>query len=453
MMTKAVFIAYYFPPVGGAGVQRIQKFVRYLPHEGFLPIVVAGPLHSEGRWSPQDSTLLKEIPPEVQIHRVAGPVPAAATKWKRRRQTLLAQPTSFGCWWVESATRAAIAAASDSRFVLATMPPFENAIVADAVSQKLGIPWVADLRDPWAVDEIQVYPTWLHRKIELRRMETLLSGAALVVMNTPEAVNALRREIPRLSDKNIISICNGFDSEDFETVVPARTDRKFRIVHAGSLLTETGLRSREQKIHRLLGGVRKGVDVLTRSPTILVDAITRWCERRPEIQADLEVAFAGNASGKDQSAAYSPVMANVTRFLGYLPHAASVELVRTADLLFLPMHNLRAANRATTAPGKTYEYMAAAQPILAAVPDGDAHDFLRQCGTAHICRPDDAEHMIRILDRVYDEWKVKTPLPRSNQDFVNRFERKALTASLANALRSMLPATAHHSQYLRSKAV
>ncbi len=39
-MIPVLVLAYYFPPAGGAGVQRSQKFVRYLPNEGFLPVVV-----------------------------------------------------------------------------------------------------------------------------------------------------------------------------------------------------------------------------------------------------------------------------------------------------------------------------------------------------------------------------------------------------------------------------
>src|ERR1700724_1154046 len=98
-MIKLVLIAYYFPPVGGAGVQRIQKFARYLPSEGYLPIVVAGP-HVSGDGWPQDNALLAEIPKEVQISRIAGTPPNTDTKWKRRVQSLLSQSSSFAQWWI-----------------------------------------------------------------------------------------------------------------------------------------------------------------------------------------------------------------------------------------------------------------------------------------------------------------------------------------------------------------
>jgi len=107
-------------------------------------------------------------------------------------------------------------------------------------------------------------------------------------------------------------------------------------------------------------------------------------------------------------------------------------------MLFLPMHNLPVTQRATTAPGKAYEYMASGRPILAAVPEGDAKDILSQCGTALICRPDDPAGMINILNNTYGAWKRGETIPTSNTAFVNHFERRALTHALADAFRSRL---------------
>lgn len=39
-MEQVLFVAYYFPPLGGAGVQRTLKFVKYLPEFGWQPHVL-----------------------------------------------------------------------------------------------------------------------------------------------------------------------------------------------------------------------------------------------------------------------------------------------------------------------------------------------------------------------------------------------------------------------------
>ena len=38
-MKKVLVITYYWPPSGGAGVQRWLKFVKYLPNHNYKPIV------------------------------------------------------------------------------------------------------------------------------------------------------------------------------------------------------------------------------------------------------------------------------------------------------------------------------------------------------------------------------------------------------------------------------
>ena len=100
-------------------------------------------------------------------------------------------------------------------------------------------------------------------------------------------------------------------------------------------------------------------------------------------------------------------------FHGYVPHDESVRLLRSADLLFLPMHNVAAGWRVGIIPGKTYEYIAARRPILAAVPPGDAHDLLRSAGNAAICDPADVVAMRRELraaiERKRQENSIRAP--------------------------------------------
>ena len=75
--------------------------------------------------------------------------------------------------------------------------------------------------------------------------------------------------------------------------------------------------------------------------------------------------------------------------------------MRSADLLFLPMHDLPPGRAAGIVPYKTYEYLAAERPILAAVPDGDARDLLR-VPHATLCRPKDVEAMAAAIADAID---------------------------------------------------
>lgn len=86
-------------------------------------------------------------------------------------------------------------------------------------------------------------------------------------------------------------------------------------------------------------------------------------------------------------------------------HRRSIELerareadFRAADLLFLT------TNDVWSIPSRTYEYLAAGRPILAAVPDGDASDLLEHAGTAHVCGPADVKGMAGAIEAELKRW-------------------------------------------------
>ena len=247
------------------------------------------------------------------------------------------------------------------------------------IAAALGTPWVADLQDPWALDEMWLYPSAAHRALDRRRMRALLRGADAIVMNTPEAAVRLERAFPELVGRRVVSIPNGFDSADFAGPSPERDDGRFRIVHAGYLHTEQGLRLQAtRRMRRLLGGIDP-IDVLPRSHVYLLQALERLVEEDPSLRESVELVLAGVTTEVDREVAAGSSV-QVT-FTGYISHAESVAIMRSSDLLFLPMHELPAGRRAGLVPGKTYEYLAAERPILAAVPDGDARSCSRRPAT------------------------------------------------------------------------
>ncbi|KXK33905.1 MAG: glycosyl transferase group 1 [Chlorobi bacterium OLB6] len=58
MAHTVLVLAYYYPPMGLSGVQRVAKFTKYLPQYGWNPIVVTtGPT----LYYAEDQTLLHEV--------------------------------------------------------------------------------------------------------------------------------------------------------------------------------------------------------------------------------------------------------------------------------------------------------------------------------------------------------------------------------------------------------
>ena len=424
-MSRVLFLAYHFPPLGGPGTQRSIKFATHLPALGHLPLVITGPGVSREHWEPRDDTLLAELPPEVEVIRVRGPVPTAAPG---RRERWLDRATPFARWWVGSAVAAGRLRADECDVIYASMAPYETAVAAARLGQESGLPWIADLRDPWALDEMRVYPSTVHRERDLARMRAVLGSAHAIVMNTPEAANALRTAFPELSLKPVVCIPNGYDARDFAGPPPAHEPSEWlRIVHTGSLHTELGTRHAGSRIARRLLGGSANIDILARSHVHLLRALGS-----PALAGRVELHLAGALTGADRQASAGtavPVHAH-----GYLEHAASVALLRSADLLFLPMHDLPTGVRARIVPGKTYEYLAAGRPILAAVPAGDARELVATSPGARLSEPTDARTMAEHVAAEVEHVARHGHRPDAWPAGIERYDRGALAEDLADVL-------------------
>jgi glycosyltransferase involved in cell wall biosynthesis len=323
--------------------------------------------------------------------------------------------------------------------IFVTMSPFDDARVAAQLAQRNQLPWIADLRDPWGLDEFQVYRSRWHRTLQRRRMRRYLRSATAIIMNTPEAAARFRTIFPELAHKARLSITNGYDAEDFECEVSRVPRDRFAIVHSGYLHTAAGLHQQRHFLqYRLLGRIEPGVDILPRSHYYLLQALERWKAADPSIEHKVRVILVGSLTNADAAIANASPVRSLLEFTGFVPHLECLRYVRGADLLFLPMHRMPRCRRATIVPGKAYEYMATGLPILAAVPQGDARDFLSQVGTGLLCEPDDIDSMVRMLKAQLTAWNTGKSTTRWDKKYIEQFERRRLTEKLALELEKVL---------------
>ena len=102
----------------------------------------------------------------------------------------------MGRWWrsgVVTLGAGLTTSMPSTRSCRRTPPP--SRVASSLGSWEIG--WIADLGDPWALDEMTVYPTGLHRRMEIAYMRRELRTAAAVVMSTPEAARQVVRHLPR----------------------------------------------------------------------------------------------------------------------------------------------------------------------------------------------------------------------------------------------------------------
>lgn len=413
-MKRLLLVSYFFPPDGGAGTQRAAKFCKYLPGAGWEPVVLARGGAALSKFAVPDPTLLADVPATTRVVRVEAPEPSSRS-------------------WIAAAR----AAAEELRArpvdaVLVTMSPFWLAGLGLALAADHGVPAVLDLRDPWALDGWRSYSTRLAWRRDLDAMERSLAAADGVVANTPESGRRIAELVPSLGAERLVVIPNGYDAEDLAGPEPARDPSRFRVVFAGSFLTEFLYPPARwsDRLRRLLSHRPEPIRPEGRTPKFLLEALRRLrAAGRPGADR-VRVVLAGQGDAAlDRCVAESGV-AECVEVLGYLPHAQSVDLVRGADALFLPLHGLPPGHRSLIVPGKTYEYLASGVPVLGCLPPGDARELVAAAPGSAVADPCDADAVAAALAALLDDASGASR-PRRPAPGVERFERRRLTTDLA----------------------
>jgi len=446
-MRRVLIISYYFPPDGGGGTQRAAKFARHLPACGWEPVVLTRtPPPRRTRWEPADDALLKDVA-GVTCHHVPhvegeAPVPMHPGRAADHHP------------WIRRAAKQARALISRERIdaVLITMPPYGLCALAWGLRERTGVPVIIDLRDPWALDGAPQYANRAQWRASRDAMHRTLSQADGVVANTPEAARVLTNQC----DTNATTrgprwatIPNGYDDDDFvdssdkklaaTTALPGYTPGAFHLVHTGTFHSPAFARHRG-----LLGRVRKHVqfrartiDVSGRTPLHLLRAVTQLQTRNATGIERLRLVFVGITDAETQRMVSAAGLDAITYTTGYVPHLVATRWMRSAGANFMPLHGLPTGERSRIVPGKLYEYLAAGQPILGAVPPGDAHDLLTQSGLARLTEPTDAAAMSDALEQLLAD-EPQSPGDDTPPVWLRRYERRRLTERLTALLNEVV---------------
>jgi glycosyltransferase involved in cell wall biosynthesis len=445
-----LYLAYFFPPRGGAAVQRSLKFAKYLPQFGWRPLVVAnGGGNRDTATAVQDPTLLKELSPDAFIRYTT--LTSAEQRRHDRAQSKFMQRlnvTDPMRWWVDPAIRLGLEIVREHqpRAIVVTMSPFTAARAGTELKRLTGLPLVIDLRDPWALDETRIYPTRWHARRDHVAMRKALAAADLVIMNTPQSAAAVgQRFAPEIrgdgaaSPSKVIAITNGYDASDFGrgNLAPAPPD-VLRIVHTGMFHSELAevwddLEAGRGMMNKLKCA-RRPINLWTRTPRYLLEAMEQAIARGDIPDGKLELVLVGEISAHDRDMVERSPVAKMVRLLGYRSHAESVAWLESADLLFLPLHTPLDGGPALIVPGKAYEYLGSGRPILAMCPNGDMRDFISNSNSGIVTSGADVPAAAHALSQFYRAKIEGSPIIRQNRPAIERFERRELTRRLATAL-------------------
>lgn len=420
---RALIVAYYFPPKGGAGTQRFAKFCKFLPEFGIEPIVLTVAVATKTAHAPTDDASLA-IGERTEVVRVA--VPSSVSIGQRVRRALRLHLDEDE--WARAAAQRALEVAKERRVdvVVTTLSPYACYRIGERVQRELGVPWVVDLRDPWALDGWRVYPTAMHAAADLGHMRRALTRADFVVANVPEC----KREFVALGadPARTVVIPNGFDEDDFAQPAPRPArDGRFHVVHVGTLhgvdVAPGFTANRFRRVRH------RQIAPLGRTGHYLLHALALWAAKAGPRARELVVDLYGHVDQSHQQLVAQLGIGDSVVLHGYVPHRQSIAALCAADAVFVPLHDVPPGERALVVPGKMYEALASERPVLAALPPGDGADLVRALGAGICVPPADAAALAQALETCF----------RDRPDGVSRarlssFARANLTADLARVL-------------------
>lgn len=431
-MKKVLLITYYWPPAGGAGVQRPLKFVKYLRDFGWEPIVYTCDISNHQVKT--DETLLKDLPQDLKIYKKKLWEPYSLFfKIKKENPNpngfkafqnggLLSKillyirsnfffPDAKMFWIYPSVTEIKkIIKKENIDAIISTGPPHTTHMIALKIKKETQLPWIADFRDPWTNIEyfsdlkLFSFVRKLHYKFE--KEVTQLADKVIVVGKT------MQEEYRTISSrKDIEVITNGYDENDFESAETPQIKPKFNLNHTGTL--------RDTQNHESFW-----------------KALQELCSEVSEFKKDLEINFYGFTDSSVLDSAQKYDLQQNVQIHSYLNHSEIVKIQKSSLILLLIVNKLDNPRRIIT--GKIFEYIASERPILLLGPeDGDAAEILEKVGHKHISDFDNKEKIkAQILDlyNSYQNENLGNLKINSNQ-----YSRKELTKELSKVLNSISP--------------
>jgi glycosyltransferase involved in cell wall biosynthesis len=430
-MPRALFVSYTFPPVGGAGVQRLTKWLKYLPRHGWDSSVLTVDNPSV---PVSDASLGPDVPVATRVIRArtlepsyslklavagGGEGGARPSRWQaalKATASVFLQPDPQVLWAVGAvgAGRRLLSEVPHD-VIVATGPPFSSFLVGSRLAKATRLPLVLDFRDEWDLSSrySENRPKdALSRFVQARMQSHLLRRAKLVLATTARSAATLAEKCRLVrSAARTTCIYNGYDADDFQPSAsePVAQDR-FRFAYVGTLWALTDV-----------------------AP--LIEGLRLFADRSPQLAATLEVVFAGRRTEAQTailaSAAGLPFKVTL---LDYVDHVSAVEILKSSDALCLLLSDVPGAERVV--PAKLFEYMAARRPLVAIAPPGEARDLLEAHPASYGCEPSEPSAIAASIARVVEakraghsvDWQAWNP---------ERFSRARLTAQLAETLKTL----------------
>jgi len=424
---KVLIISYAFPPVGGAGVQRVLKLVKYLPSCGVTPSVLTV---AQASVPILDASLENDIPIGTCVLRARTLEPGYGAKkrvWesaanvsedlfsriKRQligfgRRLLVPDPQLL---WLPAAGRVLAqrlfsALADDAVFI--SGPPFSQFLLAALARLKPGVAVILDYRDEWTTTA-NGYEMSGSAVASLALERAVLHRAHAVTTATEQFRAALLARFSRLDPGKVFAIPNGYDPEDFPPGLPSPPKDRFVLSYVGTIFRLTSARG-------------------------LIEAVRLLHAREPELAKLLEIRFIGRIVDTEARYFEGTEAIGIQRF-GYIDHNKAIELLAESHVALCILDDVEGAPRIY--PAKIFEIMQIGRPCLALTPEGALADLIRRHQLGEVIAPGDSQKIAMALERMLRGFRDGDQFLSKPID-IERFDRRLQARQFADVFRATI---------------
>jgi hypothetical protein len=427
-MKRVLIITYYWPPSGGAGVQRWLKFAKYFRNYGWEPVIYT----AENPEAPAlDLSLEKDVPAGIEVIRRPIWEPysfyrkfVGLKKHEKISAGFLSESKKPGfthkvaVWlrgnlfipdarrfWIKPSINYLTNYLRNNPVdaIVSTGPPHTTHLIALGIKKQLGIPWLADFRDPWTkidfYDQLMLTPI-ADKQHQMLEQKVLKAADRIVTVSWNWA-----KDFEALGAPHTEVITNGFDPEDFPEVNDRKHDT-FLLTHIGSLNKDRN----PEFLWKILGEKIKGDEIF---------------------RDKLSIRFIGKTDFSVFESLELHGLASFSEKIDYVPHDEALRLSADSAVLLLLINDT--PNSLGIIPGKIFEYLATRRPILCIGPqEGDSARIVKQTNSGQVVNFGDETALILEINKLFNSYSGNKLL--QNNTAIDQFSRKVLTGYIARQL-------------------
>ncbi|MFA5393873.1 MAG: glycosyltransferase [Candidatus Ratteibacteria bacterium] len=411
-MKKVLIITYHFPPKPGIAPIRPAGLAKYLPENGWEPIILTSLLPFRPETPFKVIETLPFFPerfpdrPEFKIRQKELYSPSLANQIILSLPELFPFPTNKIGWKVCGlyAARDAVKKEKISAVISIFKPATSHFIAAALKKEFPNLTWIADFRDLWTQNHTYKR-RGLRRFLETRQeIKTLQNADALTTVSEPWAQKLKNRH-----QKPSFAIPNGFDPAEWPAE-PSRPAGRFVISYTGGIYFG-----------------KKAQDVIP-----FLNALNSLVNEGLMKSDEISVNFYGDRKTRLDTAIKERGLEEVVVQHGVVPRKETLEKQRQSQLLLLLDWN--DPEESGVCPGKLYEYLAAQRPIISVGGHrGAVTDILKETNAGFYCRTE--AEIKTVLLQSYREFKETGSVSyRGEEEAIMRYSHRVMARKFAEIL-------------------